>query len=620
MGFLNLFHLAFLAVSFFVSGALAAFGYTTSDNNFVIDAGSSNPLIFSVSKSSCDINSIKYRGTELQYSKQGTHIGSGLGKATVSVSQINGSTAKFIKVACVTSTLTHYMIVKEADSNIYMATYITAEPSIGELRFIARLLPDKLPSEYPYGEVSTTSGSSSTVEGSDVFVVNGQTRSKFYSSTRFIDEDSHCVYGGSDLMHVCVITPQQESSSGGPFFRDIDSNNAGGSTNLYNYMNSGHVQTEAYRMGLHGPYLMTFSRSGIPTRKSVDVSWFGELGVTGYVPDSQRGTVTGRASGIPSGFEGVVHWYNSAAQYWVKTASDGQFTSPKMKAGTYTMVLYQTEFKIATSTVTVSAGATTTANIASTFNSSHTTLFKIGEYDGQPTGFRNADKFLRMHPSDSRMSSWGPLTYTVGSSSLSDFPMAVFKSVNNPVTIKFNLGSAPSQATTLRIATTLSFAGARPQAVVNGWSAAAPAAPTKIDSRGVTRGAYRGYGEVYDVAVPAGKLVSGTNTITISALSGSSGDTFLSPNFVSIPFCPLWLLMRRWIANSGTRSLMLLSSFTRVVAEWQQPFCLLTTCCFFHVSTVGLFVYNIAFQMYIKALFIHTYNCDSFFVPASQKS
>ncbi|CCC09755.1 hypothetical protein SMACR_03311 [Sordaria macrospora] len=534
MGFLNLFHLAFLAVSFFVSGALAAFGYTTSGNNFVIDAGSSNPLIFSVSKSSCDINSIKYRGTELQYSSQGTHIGSGLGSATVSVSQINGSSAKFIKVTCVTSTLTHYMIVKEADSTIYMATYITAEPSIGELRFIARLLPDKLPSEYPYGEVSTTTGSSSTVEGSDVFVVNGQTRSKFYSSTRFIDEDSHCVYGGSDLMHVCVITPQQESSSGGPFFRDIDSNNAGASTNLYNYMNSGHVQTEAYRMGLHGPYLMTFSRSGIPTLKSVgDLSWFGELGVTGYVPDSQRGTVTGRASGIPSGFEGVVHWYNSAAQYWVKTASNGQFTSPKMKAGTYTMVLYQTEFKVATSTVTVSAGQTTTANIASTFNTSHTTLFKIGEYDGQPTGFRNADKFLRMHPSDSRMSSWGPLTYTVGSSSLSDFPMAVFKSVNNPVTIKFNLASsAAGKAATLRIATTLAFAGARPQAVVNGWSAAAPAAPTKIDSRGVTRGAYRGFGEVYDVAVPTGKLVSGSNTITISALSGSSGDTFLSPNFI----------------------------------------------------------------------------------------
>jgi rhamnogalacturonan endolyase len=69
-----------------------------------------------------------------------------------------------------------------------MATYTTAEPSIGELRFIARLKSSALPLEYPFGVVSTTVGSTSTVEGSDVFVVNGQTRSKFYSSERFIDD------------------------------------------------------------------------------------------------------------------------------------------------------------------------------------------------------------------------------------------------------------------------------------------------------------------------------------------------------------------------------------------------------------------------------------------------
>lgn len=69
-----------------------------------------------------------------------------------------------------------------------MATYTTAEPDIGELRFLARLNSQTLPSELPFGVVSTTGGSSSTVEGSDVFIVNGQTRSKFYSSERFIDD------------------------------------------------------------------------------------------------------------------------------------------------------------------------------------------------------------------------------------------------------------------------------------------------------------------------------------------------------------------------------------------------------------------------------------------------
>ncbi|KAI1429657.1 polysaccharide lyase family 4 protein [Xylaria sp. FL1777] len=516
----------------FASSVSAAFGFTKSGNNYVIDAGSSEPLVFTVSGTSCDITSIKYRNVELQGQSKGSHISSGLGSATVSVTQVSGSSNKYVKVTCVTSTLTHYLVAKSGDSTIYMATYITAEPSIGELRFIARLQSSKLPNEYPYGIVSTTAGSSSAVEGSDVFLVNGQTRSKFYSSTRFIDKDAQCVYGGSDEIHVCMLTPQPESSSGGPFFRDIETNNGGDDTNLYWYMNSGHVKIEEWRANvLHGPYMMVFSRSGVPSIKDADVSFFSELDVKGFVPTSSRGYVSGTASGVPSNLQTVVHWYNSAAQYWAIASSNGAFKSPAMKTGSYTMVLYQGEYKVATATgVSVSAGGTTSKNIASTL-ASHNSLWKIGEYDGQPTGFLNADKFLRMHPSDSRMSAWNPMTYTIGSSSLGQFPMALFQNVNNPVTIKFNLASAPGAAT-LRIATTLSFSGSRPQAKVNSWSGPSPPAPTKIDSRGVTRGAYRGYGEVYDVNIPSGTLVAGSNTITISSISGSSSSGFLNPNLI----------------------------------------------------------------------------------------
>jgi rhamnogalacturonan endolyase len=199
------------------------------------------------------------------------------------------------------------------------------------------------------------------------------------------------------------------------------------------------------------------------------------------------------------------------------------------------MVLYQDELKVATTTgVVVTSGSTTTKNIASTWAAPATTLFQIGDWDGQPTGFRNAANQLRMHPSDSRMASWGPLTYTVGSSALTDFPMAAFKGVNDPVTIKFTLTAAQaSAAATLRIGTTLSFAGGRPSVVINGKAGTVPAAPTAIDSRGVTRGAYRGYGNIYDYSIANGGLVTGSNTITISVASGSSGDMYLSPNFVS---------------------------------------------------------------------------------------
>ena len=73
----------------------------------------------------------------------------------------------------------------------------------------------------------------------------------------------------------------------------------------------------------------------------------------------------------------------------------------------------------------MTAGGTTSANVAADVETK-TSMWRIGEWDGQPTGFRNADKQLRMHPSDTRMESWAPLTYTVGSSTLDSVPMGKF--------------------------------------------------------------------------------------------------------------------------------------------------------------------------------------------------
>ncbi|OQE01648.1 hypothetical protein PENVUL_c042G10162 [Penicillium vulpinum] len=515
--------LAVASLALLAKQASAAFGITTSTSSYVIDAGSANPLKFTVSRTNCDITSINYYGSELQYQSTGSHIGSGLGSATVTATQ----TDDFIKVTCETSTLTHYYVVHSGDSTIHMATYTTAEPTVGELRYIARLNADLLPNEEPFGDVSTIADGT-VIEGEDVFLVDGETRSKFYSSERFIDDKIHCVSGSAH--RVCMILNQYETSAGGPFHRDINTNNVGSYTGLYWYMNSGHVQTETYRQGLHGPYSMTFSRSGTPS-SNIDTSFFADLNIKGYVATSGRGYVKGTASGADSNFKWVVHWYNADAQYWTYASSSGAFTSPAMKPGTYTMVYYQGEYVVGTSSVVVKAGSTTSQNISGSVKTG-TTVFKIGEWDGTPTGFLNADKQLRMHPSDTRMSSWSPATYTVGTSADSSFPMAIFKSMNSPVTIKFTATSSQTGAATLRIGTTLSFAGGRPQAVINKYSGAIPAAPTNLNSRGVTRGAYRGFGEVYDVSIPAGTIVAGSNTITISVASGSSGETFLNPNFI----------------------------------------------------------------------------------------
>lgn len=299
-------------------------------------------------------------------------------------------------------------------------------------------------------------------------------------------------------------------------------------------MNSNHAQTESYRQGFHGPYVFSFSRSGIPKASDYDVSFFDDLDLTGYTGASGRGYVSGTASGVSSDFPIVVHWYNDDYQGWAYASSSGSFSSPALVAGTYTMALYQDEFLAATSTVSVTAGSTTTASIAATnvaLTDSHTTIFQMGDYDGQPTGFLNADKQLRMHPSDSRMSNWAP--GTVASTDASALPMAIFTDVNNGQAISFSLDSAVSNEATLRIATTIAYAGGRPQASVNDYTCTAPSAPTAIDSRGVTRGAYRGRGDVYDCTIPSGTLTSGDNTVTINVISGSSGDAYLSPNVVS---------------------------------------------------------------------------------------
>jgi hypothetical protein len=71
--------------------------------------------------------------------------------------------------------LTHYYIFQDGTSLIYMATNTVTEPSVGELRFIARLVG--VPEAYKEGDVSNTDGGTA-IEGSDVFLVGSQTRSK----------------------------------------------------------------------------------------------------------------------------------------------------------------------------------------------------------------------------------------------------------------------------------------------------------------------------------------------------------------------------------------------------------------------------------------------------------
>ena len=84
---------------------------------------------------------------------------------------------------------------------------------------------------------------------------------------------------------------------------------------------------------------------------------------------------------------------------------------------------------------------------------------------------------------------------------------------------------------TVRIGITAAYAGGRPMITVNSWSSSLPAASSQPSSRSLTIGTYRGNNALYTFAVPASAFVTGTNTMTITAISGSSGSGFLSPGY-----------------------------------------------------------------------------------------
>ncbi|KAI8811911.1 Rhamnogalacturonase B, N-terminal-domain-containing protein [Cladochytrium replicatum] len=528
---------AALAVSAFVTPAEAVFGFTTSSGSTQVDSGAG--LVFKVS-STCDINSIIYNGIQVQDASKFTHLSSGLGSAaTVSAKQADTNT---VLVTCTTSTLTHYMAVRKNVNNIHLATFISAEPSVGELRFIARLKRSAVPNGIPASDLA---GNVGAVEGSDVYKLsNGQTRSKFYSGINFINDQVHGVTGSGVGVYMVIPGNAYESSSGGPFFRDIN-NQGGDQQELYWYMNSGHTQTEAYRTNvLYGPYALVFTTGGAPSA-SLDMSFFDSLGIKGLFNLAGRGRLTGKVTGLDTSLfpsNVVVGFKNSVAQYWCNPrALDQRYASPYMKPGTYIVTVYKYQLEVGTGTAVVTAGGTTTFDIAANNAANLVTppsslIFQIGELDGTPSGFLNAEKLPTMHPSDVRMSSWtATKQFTVGSSAVNTFPAVLWKSVNSPYRIVCTLSAAQaSSARTLRIGITLAFAGGRPQINVNNgkWSSSIPSPSAQPDSRGITRGTFRGNNVQFTYAIPANSFVAGSNTIDINVVSGSSGDTFLSPNFV----------------------------------------------------------------------------------------
>jgi rhamnogalacturonan endolyase len=496
--------------------AATTFGVTASGGFLTVSSEAG--LVYKVRQSSGDITSIQWNGRELNDTSKSSHLSSGLGTAAVGFSvSPSGST---VVVTIATATVTHYLSTRRNDNTIYMATNITAEPTVGELRWITRL-QSGLFNNVP---VNSDIRNGTAIESTDIFSVNGQTRSKYYGKQHAKDLTIRGVTGNG--VGVFMAYGNRESSSGGPFFVDIQ-NQTGSDAEVYNYMNSGHNQTEANRVGvLHGPYALVFTNGSTPAVP--DMSWMSSLGLKGWV--SSRGSVSGRVAGVTPGIPALVGFRNATAQYWATPDGSGNFVSPPMKPGTYTQVLFQGELEIATHSVTVTASTTLTGQDITSAWANPATIWRIGRWDGTPLELKNGPNIGLMHPSDSRNASWGPTTFNVGSAA-NTFSAAQWVAVNNPTTIRFNLAANQVAAHTVRIGITAATAGGRPSITVNSFNSGNPSPSNQPSSRSLTLGTYRGNNTLFTFNVPASAFVTGTNTLVIRVISGSSGTGFLSPGF-----------------------------------------------------------------------------------------
>ncbi|MEU7719284.1 rhamnogalacturonan lyase B N-terminal domain-containing protein [Streptomyces tibetensis] len=509
----------------------AGFGWSDDGANYVVDTGAQ--LVFKVSKSTGDLTSLVYRGTEYQgYGGQNSHIESGLGASTVSVKQ-SGST---ILISVTHGTLKHYYAARSGENNIYLWTN-KADTSVSATRYIVRVkkgafLNDE-PDSYTYAPT--------TIEASDVFrKSDGQTRSKHYSGRRVMDYDH--IGWSADGVGLWMVRSNHEKASGGPFYRSLLRHQSADGGGLYEILYYGQNQTEAQRFGLQGPYVIAFTDGGAPSSAlyagTLTTPWADSLGIAGYVPESGRGKVAGVGiSGRNPAYPYTVGLAGPAAQYWAPArASDGHFSLSGVLPGTYTLTVFKGELAVYTTSVSVSAGGTTTLNTiaipASNDPSNASVIWRIGDWNGTPAGFKNADLMTYAHPSDARAASWTG-NVVVGSGETAAFPCYLWKDVNSGILVYFKLTAAQAAAAhTLRIGVTTAYANGRPQVTVNDtWTSAIPAPPTQPDTRSLTNGSYRGNNHTFTYSVPASawKADAGQyNVLRIDVVSGSGASGFLS--------------------------------------------------------------------------------------------
>ncbi|CAN8104164.1 unnamed protein product [Discula destructiva] len=523
--------------------AFAAWGYTETSDSYIIDTGKG--LVVTVSTENGDITSMLYNGVEYNgYDGKNTQVESGLGASDVSIEEYS-SPANIIKITVVYGTLKHYLFFRYGNNNVYLFTN-KADDTVTVLRYIVRF-PSAI---FPHTTADSDYESSSTViiEAQDINEdpSDGYTFAKHYSGYEYgrtMDYDYVGKTNGD--VGMWIIRSNHEKASGGPFFRSLLRRGSDAGEDLYEiyYYNMGNTDVE--RFGLQGPTVLSFTDGGVPSSalyaRNADWSWFDTLGIDGWVPSSGRGHATGVGlSNTKSGYTYVVALTNDEAQYWGTADSSNAYawSITNVLPGTYTLTVYKKELEVYTGSVVITAGAGTAVHTITCVDPEDSTaIWRIGAWDGTPAGFLNFGdtpmKPTYMHPSDTRLSSWDPANFIVGTSAASTFPGYMWTDVNNNHIVYFKLTAAQLLvAHTIRIGITEAYANGRPMISVNSWTSSVTANTGQASTRSLTVGTYRGNNVMLTWSVPASAFVQSTTTwqvLTITVISGDSGTEYLSP-------------------------------------------------------------------------------------------
>ena len=523
--------LSLVAAISFAQPASADFGLITSDPNvYTVDTGAG--LVFQVRRDDPpgalrapgDICSLKWKGAEVQLWDRGSHLASGFPPCTIKAGTIGED---IVQITVDSPEVTHYYVARRGVPHIYMASYLTDKWPVGETRWVTHLNGESL-KKRPI--CSDLEGTDRSIESRDVYAMpNGQTRSKYYGNSRAKELPLRGVTGPG--IGVFMAFGSRETSSGGPFFRDIQNQSA----EVYNYMNSGHNQTERFRLGLHGYYALVFTDG--PEPRQPDFGFMDNLGIKGSIPASKRSVVEGPAiRGRDRRYTYTVALTNREAQNWADARPDtGAFRVINVKPGAYKLEIFKNELCVLTDEINVDEGKTTTLPVINISDdpSMVKALWRIGDWDGTPMELLNGDKVTLMHPSDVRMATWkrGPVLADRADCGRS-LPCYQWRGVNDQQDIVFRLNNQQLLNSKLRIGITVATSGARPIVSVNGkWNSPVPPMSDQPNSRSMTIGTYRGNNATFTYDIPASALQSGTNTLRFSPISGSGGGGFLAPGY-----------------------------------------------------------------------------------------